>query len=48
VGGLPSVEETLNWVRLNQRFPVRIMLRRRAGDDPFRMGQTAVVTIRSE
>jgi multidrug efflux system membrane fusion protein len=48
VGGLPNVEETLNWVRLNQRFPVRIMLRHRDGNNPFRMGQTAVVTIRGE
>jgi membrane fusion protein, multidrug efflux system len=46
VGGLPNVEETLNWVRLNQRFPVRIVLTRGSGDPPFRMGQTAVVTIR--
>jgi multidrug efflux system membrane fusion protein len=48
VGGLPNVEETLNWVRLNQRFPVRIILK---GDDathPFRMGQTAVVTLKGE
>ena len=48
VGGLPNVEETLNWVRLNQRFPVRIVLKRGNGDPPFRMGQTAVVTIRGE
>jgi len=48
VGGLPNVEETLNWVRLNQRFPVRIVLKRGDGDHPFRMGQTAVVTIRGE
>jgi membrane fusion protein, multidrug efflux system len=48
VGGLPNVEETLNWVRLNQRFPVRIVLRRGDNGHPFRMGQTAVVTIRSE
>jgi multidrug efflux system membrane fusion protein len=48
VGGLPNVEETLNWVRLNQRFPVRIVLKRDNGDPPFRMGQTAVVTIRGE
>jgi multidrug efflux system membrane fusion protein len=48
VGGLPNVEETLNWVRLNQRFPVRIVLERAEGDHPFRMGQTAVVTIRGE
>jgi membrane fusion protein, multidrug efflux system len=48
VGGLPNVEETLNWVRLNQRFPVRIRLKRGDSAHPFRMGQTAVVTIRGE
>jgi membrane fusion protein, multidrug efflux system len=48
VAGLPNVEETLNWVRLNQRFPVRIVLQRGNGDPPFRMGQTAVVTIQGE
>jgi len=48
VGGLPNVEETLNWVRLNQRFPVRIVLKRTDRAHPFRMGQTAVVTIRGE
>jgi membrane fusion protein, multidrug efflux system len=48
VSGLPNVEETLNWVRLNQRFPVRIILKRGDADHPFRMGQTAVVTIRGE
>jgi membrane fusion protein, multidrug efflux system len=45
MSGLPNVEETLNWVRLNQRFPVRIVLKRGDRDHPFRMGQTAVVTI---
>jgi multidrug efflux system membrane fusion protein len=48
VAGLPKVEETLNWVRLNQRFPVRIVLKRSDDDHPYRMGQTAVVTIRGE
>jgi len=48
VAGLPNVEETLNWVRLNQRFPVRINLKRDGSDHPFRMGQTAVVTIRGK
>jgi membrane fusion protein, multidrug efflux system len=48
VAGLPNVEETLNWVRLNQRFPVRIALQRADSEHPFRMGQTAVVTIRGE
>jgi multidrug efflux system membrane fusion protein len=48
VGGLPNVEETLNWVRLNQRFPVRIILKRGDSSHPFRIGQTAIVTIRGE
>jgi membrane fusion protein, multidrug efflux system len=48
VGGLPNVEETLNWVRLNQRFPVRIVLKRGDEKHLFRMGQTAVVTVREE
>jgi multidrug efflux system membrane fusion protein len=45
VGGLPEVEPTLNWVRLSQRFPVRIILGPNNPELPFRMGQTAVVTI---
>jgi membrane fusion protein, multidrug efflux system len=46
IGVLPSVQPTLNWVRLAQRFPVRILLEDRDPDHPFRMGQTAVVTVR--
>ena len=46
VAGLPNVEETLNWVRLNQRFPVRISLKQADANHPFRIGQTAVVTVR--
>jgi multidrug efflux system membrane fusion protein len=45
VAGLPQVEETLNWVRLSQRFPVRIILEDPDPAFPFRMGSTAVVTI---
>jgi membrane fusion protein, multidrug efflux system len=45
VAGLPEVEPTLNWVRLSQRFPVRIILGPNNPELPFRMGQTAVVTI---
>jgi multidrug efflux system membrane fusion protein len=45
VEGLPQVEPTLNWVRLSQRFPVRIVLEDRDPKFPFRMGTTAVVTI---
>jgi membrane fusion protein, multidrug efflux system len=46
VAGLPQVEPTLNWVRLSQRFPVRIILDGRDPKHPYRMGATAVVTIR--
>jgi multidrug efflux system membrane fusion protein len=48
VDGLPQVEETLNWVRLNQRFPVRIILEGTDNKHPYRIGQTAVVTIRAK
>jgi multidrug efflux system membrane fusion protein len=46
VGVLPEVRKTLNWVRLANRFPVRILLEDRDAERPFRMGTTAVVTIR--
>jgi membrane fusion protein, multidrug efflux system len=46
VGVLPSIEPTLNWVRLAQRFPVRIALEERDPAVPFRMGATAVVTVK--
>jgi multidrug efflux system membrane fusion protein len=46
VGVLPEVRRTLNWVRLASRFPVRIRLEERDPERPFRMGTTAVVTIR--
>jgi multidrug efflux system membrane fusion protein len=45
VEGLPRVEPTLNWVRLAQRFPVRVTLEDHDPHYPFRMGETAVVTI---
>jgi multidrug resistance efflux pump len=45
VEGLPRTEPTLNWVRLAQRFPVRITLADQDARYPFRMGETAVVTI---
>jgi multidrug resistance efflux pump len=48
VGVLPSIEPTLNWVRLAQRFPVRIVLEESDPERPFRMGQTAVVTVRGQ
>ncbi|HEY2105932.1 MAG TPA: biotin/lipoyl-binding protein [Candidatus Binataceae bacterium] len=45
VDGLARTAPTLNWVRLSQRFPVRITLEDRDPKHPFRMGETAVVTI---
>ena len=45
VAGLANVAPTLNWVRLAQRFPVRITLKDDDPGFPFRMGATAVVTI---
>jgi multidrug resistance efflux pump len=43
-GLLPSVSPTIDWVRLPQRFPVRIQVRSSALTE-LRMGQTASVTI---
>ena len=45
IEGLPRTAATLNWVRLSQRFPVRITLEESDPGHPFRMGETAVVTI---
>ncbi|HUN58239.1 MAG TPA: biotin/lipoyl-binding protein [Candidatus Binataceae bacterium] len=45
VAGLPQIEPTLNWVRLSQRFPVRVIMGPNDERFPFRMGATAVVTI---
>jgi membrane fusion protein, multidrug efflux system len=42
VQGLPEVEKTLNWVRLSQRFPVRVTMEASDPAFPFRMGATAV------
>jgi membrane fusion protein, multidrug efflux system len=45
VNGVPSIQRDLNWVRIAQRFPVRILME---NPEPsvFRMGTTAVTTIR--
>jgi multidrug efflux system membrane fusion protein len=45
VQGVPFVQRDLDWVRIAQRFPVRIVI---DNPDPgiFRMGTTAVTTIR--
>jgi multidrug resistance efflux pump len=44
-GLLPPVEPTLNWVRLAQRFPVRVQLVDPPPDTPLRVGQTAAITV---
>jgi membrane fusion protein, multidrug efflux system len=44
-GLLPKIDPTLNWARLAQRIPVRIILDTPPTDAPFRMGMTAVATI---
>ena len=41
--GLPNVPRNLDWVRLAQRFPVRVRIDN--PDDSFRMGASAVVRI---
>jgi len=41
--GLPNVPRNLDWVRLAQRFPVRVEVDN--PDDTFRVGASAVVTI---
>jgi len=45
--GLPQVERTLNWVHLASRYPVRVRIENPTGD-LFRVGESAVVTIRGE
>jgi multidrug efflux system membrane fusion protein len=42
--GLPSVQRTINWVHVSQRFPVKIAVR---NPDPelFRIGTSAVATL---
>ena len=45
LSGLPDVKRELNWVRLAQRFPVRIRLRADSTDESLRVGASAIVTI---
>jgi multidrug resistance efflux pump len=45
LSGLPNVARELNWVRLAQRFPVRIRLDAPPTDDAVRAGVTAIVTV---
>lgn len=43
---LPFVQKSLNWVRVAQRFPVRVLLKD-PPQDLMRMGASATVTVRS-
>lgn len=45
--GLPYVPKSLNWVRVVQRFPVRISLEK-PPEDLMRIGATAVVIVRND
>jgi multidrug efflux system membrane fusion protein len=45
LSGLPDVKRELNWVRLAQRFPVRIRLDVAPTEPGLRVGATAIVTI---
>lgn len=44
LGGLPKVSRSINWVRVAQRFPVKIMVEK---PDPemFRIGASAVANL---
>lgn len=46
--GLPYVEKSLNWVRVAQRFPVRITLTQPAPANLLRVGASANVVVRDE
>jgi len=43
--GIPTIQQSLNWVRLAQRFPVRILLDH-PPEDLMRIGASAVVVVR--
>jgi multidrug efflux system membrane fusion protein len=45
LSGLPNVARELNWVRLAQRFPVRIRLDVPPNEESLRVGASAIVTI---
>jgi multidrug resistance efflux pump len=45
LSGLPDIKRELNWVRLAQRFPVRIRLDVPPTDESLRAGVSAIVTI---
>ena len=44
-GPLPSVRNDLNWIRVAQRFPVRIRINEPEPESAFRIGASSIVTI---
>jgi membrane fusion protein, multidrug efflux system len=42
---LPAENASGNWVKVGQRFPVRIAIDQKAGDPPLRAGMSAVIAI---
>lgn len=46
-GGLPRVSRSINWVRVAQRFPVKIMVDK-PDAEMFRIGASAVATLESQ
>ena len=42
---LPAENASGNWVKVGQRFPVRISIDQKAGDPPLRTGMSAVISI---
>jgi membrane fusion protein (multidrug efflux system) len=42
---LPAENASGNWVKVGQRFPVRISINQKAGDPPLRAGMSAVISI---
>ncbi|POP43069.1 multidrug transporter subunit MdtN [Superficieibacter electus] len=44
LGGLPRVSRSINWVRVAQRFPVKIMIEK-PDAEMFRIGASAVATL---
>jgi multidrug efflux system membrane fusion protein len=47
IGGLPRIQRSLNWVRVAQRFPVRIRVEH-PDPDLFRIGISAVALLRPD
>ena len=47
LGGLPRVSRSINWVRVAQRFPVKIMVDN-PDADMFRIGASAVASLESQ